>query len=193
MNAQQFFAWCNRLESRDRHFELERGKVVEVPGSGERHGFVCGSVGQLLSNYTFQQCKGYVLGNNTGVILERNPDTVCGPDVMLYDQTRRYKDLSVSYCERPPLLAVEVLSPDDKWTKVIRRICLYLSQGIAVVWVVDPEEQSVTVYRASQIPQVFEGQDELKGDPEMPGFHCRVADLFYMPGEEETSVPAVQG
>jgi hypothetical protein len=37
---------------------------------------------------------------------------------------------------------------------------------------------------------VFEGNDELAGDPEMPGFRCRVADLFYLPGEGEAPVTA---
>jgi hypothetical protein len=41
MNAEEFFDWCNRPENRDRHFELERGEVVEVARPGERHGFVC--------------------------------------------------------------------------------------------------------------------------------------------------------
>jgi Uma2 family endonuclease len=189
MNAEEFFAWCHRPENRDCHFELERGEVVEVSRPGERHGFVCSNTDRLLGNYTFQRRKGYVLGNDTGVILERDPDTVRGPDVVLYDQARRYDDLSAGYCEKPPILAVEVLSPSDKWTKVMRRIAQFLRQGIAVVWVVDPEGRSVTVYRPNQLPQVIEGEDELTGDPEMPGFRCRVADLFYMPGEE---VPPVQ-
>jgi Uma2 family endonuclease len=184
MNAKDFFAWCNRPEHRDRHFELERGEVVEVPRPGERHGFVCLNVGGILRNYTFQRRKGYVLGNDTGVILERDPDTVRGPDVVLYDQVRRYDDLSAGYCEHPPTLAVEVLSPSDRWGKVTRRISQFLGQGIAVVWVVDPEGRSVTVHRPNQLPQVVEGEDELTGDPEMPGFRCRVADLFYLPGEE---------
>jgi Uma2 family endonuclease len=189
MNAEEFFDFCNRPENRDRHFELERGEVVELSLPGERHGFVCLNTGGILRNYTFQRRKGYVLGNDTGVILERDPDTVRGPDIVLYDQLRRYDDLSARFCEKPPTLAVEVLSPNDQWTKVMRRIAQFLAQGIAVVWVVDPEARSVTVCRPNQLPQVFEGDDDLIGDPEMPGFRCRVADLFYMPGEE---VPPVQ-
>jgi Uma2 family endonuclease len=193
MNAEAFFAWCNRPENRDRHFELERGEVVEVSRPGERHGFVCHNAGRFLGNYTFQRRKGYVLGNDTGVILERDPDTVRGPDIVLYDQVRRYDDLSARYCEQPPTLAVEVLSPSDRWGKVMRRIDQFLRQGIAVVWVVDPDSRSVTVHRPNQLPQVFEGEDELTGDPEMPGFRCRVADLFYMPGEEVSPVQPSQG
>jgi Uma2 family endonuclease len=113
----------------------------------------------------------------------------CNRDVVLYDQARGYDDLSARYCEQPPTLAVEILSPNENWTKVIRRIVHFFAQGIAVVWVVDPESWMVTVHRPNQLPQVFEGEDELSGDPEMPGFRCRVTDLFYMPGEE---VPPVQ-
>jgi Uma2 family endonuclease len=193
MNAVEFFDWCNRPENRDRHFELERGVVVEFPLAGERHGVVCCNVGVCLGNYTFRRRKGYVCGNNTGLILERDPDTVRGPDVFLYDQVRRYDDLNPRYSDQLPTLAVEVLSPNDKWSKVTRRVNQFLRQGVAVVWVVDPEERSVSVYRLNQLPQVFEGTDELTGEPELPGFRCRVADFFYLPGEEESPSPAGQG
>ena len=78
-----------------------------------------------------------------------------------------------------------MLSPNDKWAKVTRRIAEFLGRGIAVVWLVDPEGRSVMVHRLNQLPQVLEGNDELAGDPELPGFRCRVADFFYLPGEEE--------
>jgi Uma2 family endonuclease len=184
MTAEDFFDWCNRPENRDRHFELERGEVVEVSRPGERHGFVCLNVGAILRNYTFQQRQGYACSNDTGLILERDPDTVRGPDVFLYDQVKRYDDLNPRYSDRLPVLAVEVLSPSDKWGKVTRRITELLRHGIAVIWLVDPEGRSVTVYRSNQFPQVFEGDDTLVGDPEVPGFSCRVADFFYLPGEE---------
>ena len=73
-----------------------------------------------------------------------------------------------------------------------RRIAEFLGRGVAVVWLVDPEGQSVTVYRPNQFPQVFEGADELAGEPELPAFRCRVADFFYLPGEE-TPPQAGQG
>jgi Uma2 family endonuclease len=187
MSADQFFNWCNRPENRDRHFELERGEVMEVSRPGERHGFVCFNVGRALGNYSYQERIGYVCSNDTGLIMERDPDTVRGPDLVFYDQVRRYEDLNPRYSDQPPTLAVEVQSPDDKWGKVTRRLASFLARGIAVVWLVDPEGRSVTVYRMNQLPQVYEGDDELPGDPELPGFRCRVAEFFALPGEAETS------
>src|SRR5262245_33038283 len=102
MTAEEFFDWCNRPENRDRHFELESGEVVEVSRPGERHCFVCLNVGAILRNYTFQRRKGYACSNDTGLILGRNPDTVRGPDVMLYDQARRYDErVSATGSSRP--------------------------------------------------------------------------------------------
>lgn len=193
MTAEEFFDWCNRSENRDRHFELVRGEVVEMSRPGERHGFVCLNVGGILRNYTFQRRKGYACSNDTGLILERGPDTVRGPDVVLYEQLRRYDDLNPRYSDQPPTLAVEVLSPNDRWARVTRRLAQFLARGIAVVWLVDPEGRSVTVYRLNQLPQVFEGDDELTGGPEMPEFRCRVAELFNLPGEEEAPQPPGQG
>src|SRR3954452_24757510 len=110
MTADQFFDWCHLPENRDRHFELERGEVVEVSRPGERHGYVCLNVGAILRNYTFQQRKGYACSNDTGLLLERDPDTVRGPDVVVYAQARRFDDLTPRYSDRLPTLAVEVLS-----------------------------------------------------------------------------------
>src|SRR5262245_56935778 len=162
MTAEEFYDFCHLPENQDRHFELEQGEVVEVSRPGERHGFVCLNVGRILGNYAFQERKGYACGNDRGLILRRTPDTVRGPDVVYYDQSRRYDDLSPGYTNHPRTLAVEVLSPNDRWAKVTRRLTGFLAWGVAVVWlVVDPEGRSVTVYRAGQLPQVFEGEDEL--------------------------------
>jgi Uma2 family endonuclease len=114
----------------------------------------------------------------------------CNRDVVVYAEA---DDLNPRYSDRPPTLAVEVLTPNDKWAKVTRRLTGFLSRGVAVMWLVDPEEQSVTVWRVNQLPQVFEGEDELTGEPELPGFRCRVADLFYLPGEEQPAGPAQAG
>lgn len=184
MTAEEFFDFCHRPENRDRNLELVRGEVVEMSRPGERHGFVCHNVNRLLGNYTFERRRGYVCSNDTGLILGRDPDTVRGPDVVLYDVVRRYDDLNPRYSDQPPTLAVEVLSPNDNWPRTTRRITELLRVGVPVVWLVDPEQRSVMVFRANQMPQVFEGTDVLTGDPELPGFTCRIADLFYLPGEE---------
>lgn len=183
MTAEEFFDWAQRPENRDRHYELERGEVVEVARPGERHGYLCLNLGRILGNYTFQRGQGYACSNDTSLILERDPDTVRGPDVVLYTQVRRYDDLRVRWSDEPPTLAVEVLSPNDRWGTMTRRIAQFLQRGVAMVWLVDPEGRTLTVYRANQLPQVLEGDDELTCEDVLPDFRCRIAEVFALPGE----------
>jgi Uma2 family endonuclease len=183
MPAEEFFDWVHRPENRDRHFELERGEVVEVSRPGERHGSTCLNVGRILLNYTFARRKGYACSNDTGLLLERDPDTVRGPDVVLYSEVRTFAELQLRYSKEPPTLAVEVLSPTDRFGPVTRRITRFLQYGVRMVWLVDPDGRTVTIYRADRLPQVLEGDDEIVCKDCLPGFRCRVAEFFLLPGE----------
>jgi len=185
MTADEFHQWVTRPENAGRHFELERGRIVEMSRPGERHGFVAGNIARLLGNYTFARRRGYVCGNDTGVLWERDPDTVRGPDVMYYAERRRSRDLSPRYSDQVPLLVVEVVSPNDRPSKVTARAGKFLDWGVKVVWVVDPEDSTLTVYRANQTPTVLQPDEEVKDEETLPDFHCRVGDFFATPGDDE--------
>jgi Uma2 family endonuclease len=190
MTAEEFSDWSQRPENVNRWFELVRGEVTELPPPSRPHGVVCMNIGRLLWNYAFQQRKGYVAGNDSGVILERHPDTVRGPDVAFYEDPQTFSELHPKYGEVPPRLAVEVLSPNDKAQQVTRKITDYLKHGVRLVWLIDPEDRSITVYRSDMGPVRVEGDQELDGANVLRGFRCSAAELFTLPGERPaTSEP----
>ena len=184
MTASEFWDWVHRPENRDRHFELERGKVVEVSRPGELHGVVCLNAGFILSTYIRQRRKGYACANDTGIIWEWDPDTVKGPDLFFYDKNRTFADLNPKWTEDVPTLVIEVLSPNDRLTKVNRRITRFIKWGVPLVWLIDPEEQTVTIYRPDCSPEVLERDEELTGGKILADFRCQVADFFYLPTED---------
>lgn len=186
MTAEEFYDWTNRPENGSKHHELERGEVIEVSRPGELHCLVCGNVTRILGNYTFQRRKGYVLSNDVGIIWERNPDTVRGPDVVLYAHSLRYQDLNPKFYEDIPTLAVEVKSPNDRMNRITRRIAQFLKWGVSLVWLLDPEDRTLAIYRRDSLPQVLEEDEELTGEAILPEFRCRVADFFYLPNEENS-------
>lgn len=50
---------------------------------------------------------------------------------------------------KAPLLCIEILSPEDRLSKVNSRIKEYLDFGVPVVWLIDPQEQKLWIYRST--------------------------------------------
>jgi Uma2 family endonuclease len=190
MTAEAFCDWVQRPENANRWFELVRGEVIELPAPTKPHGVVCLTVGRLLGNWLDEQGWGYVTSNDSGVILERDPDTVRGPDVAVYNDATAFAELHPKYGEVPPLLAVEVLSPQDRTSKVMRKVTDYLRAGVRLVWLLDPESRDATVCRPGREPIVVEQDQELTGEDVLPGFRCPVRDVFRLPGERPRVEPA---
>jgi Uma2 family endonuclease len=78
-----------------------------------------------------------------------------------------------------PDLAVEVLSPDDRPGRVLRKVLFYLAHGVRLVWVVDPKDRAVTVYAPDDFDgRVFKTGDTLDGGDVLPGFSAPVDEVF---------------
>jgi Uma2 family endonuclease len=193
MTAVEFAEWVNLPENVNKWFELVRGEVIELPPPMKVHGRVCINVAFALETYSRQRRKGYVTGNDSGVILEREPDTVRGPDVAVYEDAEKFDDLHPKYGEVLPVLAVEVLSPNDRWSRLTRKITDYLKNGVGLVWLIDPQNRDVTVYRPGQEPYALERNQEITGEDVLPGFRCLVAEFFRLPGEPAPSQPPAGG
>jgi Uma2 family endonuclease len=179
MTADEFADWVMRDENRSRRLELVRGKVVEMSRPGDRHCVICGNVAWVLNNYVRQRRKGRVLTNDPGIVTERDPDTVRGPDLVFFDEHRRYDELNPKWPEGVPTLAVEVVSPSDRIGKITRRVNELLRAGIRLIWLIDPEARDVTVFRKDHNEYVVEHGQELTGDEVLPDLRCAVADFFY--------------
>jgi Uma2 family endonuclease len=182
MTAEEFFAWANRPENAGKRYELENGKAVEMPSPGVRHGAVCWLLSGIIFMYLSRRGGGHAVSNDAGLIVQRKPDTVRGPDLMLFLDATQYDELEPKYTERVPSLVVEVRSPTDRQGKTLKRIEQYHKRGVPLVWLIDPEELTVTVYLPKEYPRVLDETDELTGNGVLPDFACRVADFFKMPG-----------
>jgi Uma2 family endonuclease len=182
MTAEEFYTFANLPENRGKVLELERGEVVEMSSPGEIHGSVCWWIGVLLGMYALKRGKGRAATNDTGVIVEEGPDTVRGPDVVFFDESRPLDQLNWKHTRQVPTLVIEVVSPTDKPNKITRRIGEYLHRGVPLVWIVDPDDRTVGVHRKGELPRTLDEKDELTGEDVLPDLKVPVADLFKLPG-----------
>ena len=96
--------------------ELVRGRVVAMSVPDRRHGYVCGKADRIFGNFVDAREIGRVMCNDSGVITERDPDTVRGADVAYYSYARLPKGpLPTGYGPEVPELVVEVRSSSDRW------------------------------------------------------------------------------
>jgi Uma2 family endonuclease len=123
---------------------------------------------------------GRVVGNDSGVVTRRRPDTVRGPDVAFYSfarlppgrlRKRRYLDVA-------PELAVEVKSEFDRWSEINEKVAEYLQAGVLVVCVVDLETDTVQVHCANKPMRVVQRDEELLLPEVLPDFRIIVRELF---------------
>jgi len=164
----------------ERPTELVRGELVEQPMSHSQHGSVVLAVGTQLRNWARAGGHGSTFCKDSWVLTEQNPDTVCSPDCAFIRRDRLPGGKLPRGTLRIPVeLAIEVLSPSDRWSKVMDKVLKYLESGTGEVWVIDPEQRTVEVFRSDlQRPLRFDEGSELTRPDLLPGFSCRVADFF---------------
>ena len=147
--------------------------------SGFEHGAVTINLALLLGTHVKKHRLGVVLGAETGFVLTRNPDTVRGADVSFVRAVRIPKSgLPKSFWVGAPDLAVEVVSPDDRPTEVSKKVDDYLAAGALLVWVVYPKTKTVVVHKPMVEPVTLEVDETLTGEEVVPGFECRVGQVF---------------
>ena len=158
--------------------ELVEGVVISMPPPSFAHGVCCNRIGRKVGNFVEDHSLGFVTSNDSGVILSRKPDTVRGPDVAFWSKRRMPAAPSEGYAQIAPDLVVEVLSPHDVFPKVLRKVQQYLKADVLLIWVVVPEDRSVTVYRPGRDAAILTEEEILTGEDVLLGFECLVSQLF---------------
>ncbi len=159
--------------------ELVKGRVVPMAVPKPRHGEICSKAIRIFGNYAEDRDLGRVLSNDAGVITERSPDTVRGADVAFYSFARVPKGpLPDGYLDIPPDLIVEVLSPKDRWPKVLAKVAEYLNVGTTVVIVLDDRRRLAHVYRADGTVRLLTADEELTIPDLLGDFSVRVGRFF---------------
>ena len=179
MTAEEFL----RLPDGGRGYELIDGELVErtVCAKSSRIGVLVSSWIQVWSEINLAL---WIVGSDASFrCFSDDPNRVRRADVAVIAFDRmtleQYEDSGfITIC---PDLVVEVISPNDLASEVIRKRMDRLEVGVRMVWIVYPEDRSVHVYQSGARPLIYTAEDSLPGEPVLPGFAVPVADLFRLP------------
>ena len=169
-----------RLSAKGFRGELIRGVLYEEMPVGRPHAKIVVKLVYLLLSFTMPRRLGTVFAADLGVWLERAPDTVRAPDVAFISAERLpLDDDSPGYSDIAPDLAVEVVSPRDSRPYIRGKARMWLDNGVRLVWAVHPRNRTVDVY-VNDVPVITLAEnDTLDGGEVLPGFSCRVSEIFH--------------
>jgi Uma2 family endonuclease len=157
--------------------ELVRGEIITMPPPGGLHGVCCLKTGRRIGNFVEDNNRGTVTSNDTGFITERGPDSVRGSDIAYWSK-ERLPEVPVGYIPIAPDMLVEVLSPSNTSKQIFAKLKEYFARGVRLVWVLAPEDRTLTIYRTADEGRVLHETATVTGEDVLPGFTCRVSDLL---------------
>jgi Uma2 family endonuclease len=148
---------------------------------GDPHGYVAGNVTAILHNFVRQHGLGRVFSNDTftKTRVKEASETLRGPDVAFVSFARMPKG-TIPQGPLPcaPDLAIEVRSPSDRIPELSAKATEFLEAGVTVVVVIDPETESLAVYREDEFPIRMHNSDVLTLPDVLPGFSIEVKKFF---------------
>jgi Uma2 family endonuclease len=163
----------------EKEYEIVDGRPVEKEMAGARHGGVGARLLIRMGTHVEAHQLGGVYGANTTFQIGQNQRL---PDIAFVAASRIPPEGEPEgIWPIAPDLAVEVISPNDLFQKVFSKVIEYLEAGVRQVWLASPEHRTVMIYRSPTNVTIFSENDELVSEDLLPGFRCRVSDLFRQP------------
>lgn len=185
----------------------ERIRLQPSPGTAteedvarihDQEGILCelvdGTLVEKIMGYRESIIAAFLIIRIGNFILPRKLGKVSGADGMmkLFPKLVRIPDVAFASWQRfeggklprqpvpalVPDLAVEVLSEGNRPGEIERKLDDYFRAGVRLVWLVDCEQRTVTVYTSRSASQVLEASATLTGGDVLPGFELPLAELF---------------
>jgi Uncharacterized protein conserved in cyanobacteria len=166
-----------RLPDDGRKYELVDGEAKEVP-AGVRHDAIVANIILLLGPFVRQRA--VICASSAGFRMVTG--NIRSPDVSLVLRERLPEgQLPEGFMEGAPDLAIEVVSPNEDWAELGRKIGEYFMSGSKQVWLVDPQAKTVTVYKSLTDVHVLHAEEEITGGDLLPELRCKVVDFISLP------------
>ncbi|OCQ98522.1 hypothetical protein BCD67_08030 [Oscillatoriales cyanobacterium USR001] len=159
----------------DYQLELVDGEIHVMGLSDVVSSYVIAQLARLLGNWVVPRRLGFVLESSGGFIL---PNTnLRGPDVSFVSAVR-LPQLPRSFANIVPDLIVEVKSATDRLKPTREKIQMFLSLGVQVGILVDPDRKLLEVYRQNQELLILNERDILTIPELLEGWELAVSELW---------------
>ena len=170
-----------RPENQAEQYYLIDGELFVTISPGELHGMLASEIARLIGNFVIELDLGRVTVE-TGYHPSHSQRTLLRPDVAFRSKMRAPGPARLGFVPAMPDLAVEILSPSNSLPELRRKAEVYLQHGTALVWLVNPTDRTVEVWRLLDdnelTIEIVGPVGAVSGETVLPGFSLDLAALF---------------
>jgi Uma2 family endonuclease len=161
-------------------YEIIEGELFVSCSPGLTHQVVLGNLIFLFQKFLEISRIGVAV-MNPGLILSNYSGVI--PDLVFFLNDQRDTIVTNDRLTGPPALVVEIVSPGSSNSRRDRlaKLQLYGKHGVPEYWIIDPKNSTLERYvnqGSSLILQETLGEEGTLTTPALPGFSCRVSDIF---------------
>jgi Uma2 family endonuclease len=136
-------------------------------------------IGRFLDEWGESDGRGIVTGPDGGYTL---PDSSMRAPDAAWVSNQRWRALSDKdqgrFAPICPDFIIELRSPSDRLPELQAKMEQWIANGAQVAWLIDPEEKSVTIYRAGNEPEHFAHPTSVQGTGPIAGFELVMSRIW---------------
>jgi Uma2 family endonuclease len=163
--------------------ELIDGEHFVTPSPSWRHQRIIVNLLRLIDSHVHANRLGVTFGAPLDVVF--TPHDVVEPDVLFFTSRGFKAHMGERIAEGPPDLAVEVLSPSTRRRDEHLKRQLYERMGVGEYWIVDPESETIHVFRLREEhyerAELSVANADVLTSSLFPGLELALSAVFEMP------------
>jgi Uma2 family endonuclease len=178
LTDEAFYQLC--LANPDIQFERSaQGELIVMPPTGGESGRRNADITIDLGIWNRETQLGYTFDSSTCFKLPNGAER--SPDASWIEQSR-WEGLSIDDRQKFPPIApdfvIELRSATDSLIVLQSKMQEYLANGVRLGWLINPQDQTVEIYRLGRAVEVQQATTQVSGEEVLPGFTLNLSRIF---------------
>lgn len=177
LTDEKFFQLCQ--DNKDLRLEsTSKGELIIMPPTGWKSGNRNSRLTQRLGNWADADGTGLAFDSSTGFTLSNGANRSPDASWVRRERLEALNPDPAKFLPMAPDFVAELRSANDNLKTLQEKMQEYIDCGVRLGWLIDPQNQQVTIYRQRQDREVLESPSSLSGEDVLAGFVLDLSQIL---------------